>query len=437
MVVDDAVFAESDYCGQLEALVYFRDIVDTREVARRYEYMGCTMMAIGNSPRALELFRRAHELFLGAGDSMEATKVMMNIALVSPRHVTDSILRTLLDNRLMKLNESHYMYVLINYFTATDSVIYLDKAIDICRRNRADSMSFLPMLYADRGDYYVRNGRNEEGMAELERALTIMPPGYPHEFSAKIYGGIGDAYRNTGRLKECALAYFKKDSIARIIESEAKESLLINADLQAEIASMEKDHYVERERLRWIYVAAIFGITAIAMAVVFVLYRHSKRRSIEALEADLKYQESQRSLLAASMAMEEKGKFINELSEQINGLTAEGSLPNEYASVLLKMIRRHNMMEEDRSYFMKVHEITGAPFMRKLRNAFPELTEHQLKLASWIASGIDTAQIARIFNIDYSSVNKSRYRLRVKLGLSRDQSLDEFLRSFNPGSDVT
>lgn len=69
-------------------------------------------------------------------------------------------------------------------------------------------------------------------------------------------------------------------------------------------------------------------------------------------------------------------------------------------------------------------------FGKRLRKACAGITESQMTLASYIAAGMTSRQIARIQNISYDSVKKARYRLRQRLGLSTADSLEEHLRSF-------
>lgn len=101
---------------------------------------------------------------------------------------------------------------------------------------------------------------------------------------------------------------------------------------------------------------------------------------------------------------------------------------------MLRMIHRHNLTEEERECFLRAKNITGASWVARLRKTYPLLTERQVKIASWIAAGADSAQIARILNIDRLSVNKARYRLRSRLNLPRGSDLDKFLRDFGMNS---
>lgn len=81
--------------------------------------------------------------------------------------------------------------------------------------------------------------------------------------------------------------------------------------------------------------------------------------------------------------------------------------------------------------FRKLHEKLHPQFMRRLKADFPMLTESQLKHAAFITMGMTSKQIAAALNIEYESVKKSRTRLRQRMGLSVDESLEDRLRLYD------
>lgn len=424
----------NNYRLQTEAISFFKSAGDLREAAQRSNSVGCMMFDIGYMSRALEHFEHARELFYEAGDSLYAAREFMNIALVSPPARTDSILRQLLCDRLMKANESSYLHVLVNYYTASDSVVYLERATDICRRNPADSAEYLPVFYAYLGDNYCRNGKEALGFEMLSRGVDIMPGNYPANFKAQIYGGLAGAYMRMGRYRESAEAAMVRDSLLRIVDDDTRRSALINADMRSEVESMELDWRMARNRMSLIYTVCLSGIIIVALIVILILFRRSKQRHIEALRADLRLKESEHSELATSTVLEEKSKLIDELSLQLSKLNSDAGSEDAGVDDMLRLIRRHNLTEEERECFLRARNVAGASWIARLRKTYPSLTERQVKIASWIAAGADSAQIARILNIDRLSVNKARYRLRSRLGLPRGSDLDRFLRDFGMNS---
>ena len=144
----------------------------------------------------------------------------------------------------------------------------------------------------------------------------------------------------------------------------------------------------------------------------------------------MKYQESRQNLVATSMVLEEKEQFIRQLMDEIGAMSATDNISDQQKGRLLQIVKAHMRHNEERQQLMRIQQHSGGEFIRRLKAEYPGLTESQLQMASMISAGIDTGQISRFFNIDRLSVNKSRYRLRLKLGLRKDEGLDDFLRRF-------
>lgn len=66
-------------------------------------------------------------------------------------------------------------------------------------------------------------------------------------------------------------------------------------------------------------------------------------------------------------------------------------------------------------------------FSLRLKARLPNLSEAELRLFLLIKTGFDNIEIADMLGVSPASVYKSRYRLRRKLGLNEEVSLDEFV----------
>ncbi|WP_431217544.1 helix-turn-helix transcriptional regulator [Puia sp. P3] len=67
--------------------------------------------------------------------------------------------------------------------------------------------------------------------------------------------------------------------------------------------------------------------------------------------------------------------------------------------------------------------------MKKLKARFPNLTNSDLKVCAYLQLNLSTKEIAQLMNISVRGVDISRYRLRKKFQLSRQQSLNDFLNT--------
>ena len=67
------------------------------------------------------------------------------------------------------------------------------------------------------------------------------------------------------------------------------------------------------------------------------------------------------------------------------------------------------------------------PFIQKLRNNYPGLTQQDLKLCALLRQKMNTKDIARILALSPRGVETKRYRLRKKLLLNNNNRLQEFI----------
>lgn len=62
-------------------------------------------------------------------------------------------------------------------------------------------------------------------------------------------------------------------------------------------------------------------------------------------------------------------------------------------------------------------------FRQSLKKANPNISENELKLCALIRLNLSSKEIGQLLNITQDSVNKARYRLRKKLGLSSSEDI--------------
>ncbi|GLR20178.1 helix-turn-helix transcriptional regulator [Portibacter lacus] len=91
--------------------------------------------------------------------------------------------------------------------------------------------------------------------------------------------------------------------------------------------------------------------------------------------------------------------------------------------VLKKTIFDTNTKE----FYEKIDKLSDA-FYSRLHSKFPDLSKTEKRLCSLIRLNIDSRNIAIVQNITLSSLNKSRYRLRKKMNLAKDEELDDFIQ---------
>lgn len=94
----------------------------------------------------------------------------------------------------------------------------------------------------------------------------------------------------------------------------------------------------------------------------------------------------------------------------------------------LELKNKNDYDKETKVFFEKVDALSDS-FYKELKKRFPDLSKTELRICSMIRLKIDSRQIANLQNISAVSVNKSRYRIRKKMNLDREVSLDAFIQN--------
>jgi FixJ family two-component response regulator len=68
-------------------------------------------------------------------------------------------------------------------------------------------------------------------------------------------------------------------------------------------------------------------------------------------------------------------------------------------------------------------------FLKKLKSRFPDLTNSDLKICAYLKLNLSSKEITQIMNISLRGVEMGRYRLRKKLQIPTEQTLNDFLNS--------
>jgi hypothetical protein len=153
----------------------------------------------------------------------------------------------------------------------------------------------------------------------------------------------------------------------------------------------------------------------------------------EKLEAELQHKNAE--LASNAMNLLQKKEFIGKMAEELNKVY----LPikdHVDASEIKKILRRLNSEEklDDEWKQFSIHfNDVHSNFLITLKEVFPELNAHEMKLCAYLRMNLSSKEIAQLMSISVRGVEISRYRLRKKLKLQPNEDLFGFL--FNMKSE--
>ncbi len=125
--------------------------------------------------------------------------------------------------------------------------------------------------------------------------------------------------------------------------------------------------------------------------------------------------------------MQEKQRQIDELRQKVSQLADDELIAPEAVRNIESSIRSAQGSLKADEEFGKIFETISPEFRHRLREIYPRIGRNTLRMAEYIAIGMDNRHIARVMNIRPESVKQNRWRLRQALGLDTDSNLDFFL----------
>lgn len=212
---------------------------------------------------------------------------------------------------------------------------------------------------------------------------------------------FADSLNYNERLRAVAAANIRFDT-----ERQEKENKLLSAQ-------------VELQHRRLVFNICI-SIALLLILIISIAYFFTRKKANRLL-LEKRKQEIQK--LIASQ--QELNRHNEELSKQIEQIMATNNL-----NTISQLTGQNLLSKEDENNFRKSFAAIYPLYLPKLREKYPNLTRNEELLAMLICMNQSTDEIALIMGINRNSVNMIRSRMRKKINLTKEESLDEVIKQY-------
>ena len=147
---------------------------------------------------------------------------------------------------------------------------------------------------------------------------------------------------------------------------------------------------------------------------------------------DEKLAKSKRELVSSALQISSTAEVINDALKTIKDL-----MPNHAGCKNVKDL--HTIRHKLESYLVKQDnwEIFNMRFrevhphfFENLKKAHPALTKSELKFAAYLRIQLSSTQIMTALNVSKEAIRKTRYRIRKKIDLRPEESLEDYITGF-------
>jgi hypothetical protein len=224
---------------------------------------------------------------------------------------------------------------------------------------------------------------------------------YPKAYKLQsLYVVLSDSLknsRNTASIEKLNLRY-------RLEKKESEITLLIQ---QNQIAGFRRN----------IFVIILTGL------LIACLLLYNRYRLITQKRLQLKRQQ----LNLFTQSLIEKSETIIRIKNELEQFKSYDTDENIQIAKIDKILQLNILTDEDWNSFKKSFSDIYPAFFSKLRYICPTITTSELRLCSLIKLKLSIKEMASMLGISPESVKTSRYRLKKKLDLGENETIEEFI----------
>lgn len=392
---------------------------------------GMFLTDLGDTRHGEVYLDMADSLFRAGGFSAELSTNRINRAnLLRVRKDTTqavALMRSILVDTVNPISEFTRHIVLGNLYSLTGDTTALREAYgDV--RHFSNSADFECLYASCLAVEQLKAGRLDSARHYRAEALRNLVDDMPAETALAYYEASQRMFEAEGRIDSAYRYLGLADDLRRRIQAEDDRAEINNVTLYSHIEEMRRASEAARRDVVVASLCVIFAILALAGVVALLVYRRVQRQKLAGVEAALARERSDRKALAMETVLAEKENMMRDMEREMQQMETSGEITAAAARKLGSSIRLHVSQREQRDSFLETFETLSPDFSLRLKEAYPALTESDIRLASYIAIGMESKHIARVMSIRPESVKQARWRLRGKMGLGPDDSLDDVIR---------
>jgi tetratricopeptide (TPR) repeat protein len=319
------------------------------------------------------------------------------------------------------------------------------------------------LSYVNIGSHLVPQKQYSEAIKYLDSAIALSKNINEKDILRDAYSSLADIGEITGNYKiayedyQIYIAYrdsiMNQKDIKKITQMEVKYEFDKREDSIKAI--QEKKDIIKTAEIKRksiiTYSMVVILLLALISATLLMNRQEIKRKKDKIIfEKNLALSENEKNLLNL-----EKQRMEDELSnakvtldEYIKSLVEKNELLEQFKADVEKLTNLQDkeldeqriknlehlnkvtiLTDEDWNKFKLLFEQVHKDFFKRLRDKIPDLTQAEMRLICLTKLQIGTKQMASILGVSFATIRQARYRLRKKLDLSEEDSIDDIVES--------
>ena len=416
----------------------------------------------GNNRKALNFYTKASAIFEELHDSVYYANSLINIGVTYKIFKkTDSALYYFNQALPLELKQNNH-YGLTNLYNNLGDIQLesgkADEALTLYWKSLESLNNLGPEYWGSRlyllaeteynlGNAYLRLNDYRKAMYYFEKVKHNAGRTSVLSYETQAILGISEVFSKMGKA-DSALKYSKlyieyRDSLTRL-ENIQKTSVLdfeLNFQKEKEQEKIEKERQdIQKKRKELNYIILIVGFLTISIILLLLfLLQRGKIHRINLVRKNLQLEKSNlekdldlknKELASKVMSLIEKTELVTEISHRIKSILKEPEFKDSRSlrEILFELQSKQGegFWEEFNAHFKEIH----SDFYTRLNARYKNLSPNEIKLCAFLKLNLSSKEISQITRKNPQTIKIARYRLRQKLGLSREENLTMFLTKY-------
>lgn len=425
----------SDYSANMRHILIAEELANLQQnvllLGRIWHKKGAVYFMMDDLERAAETYKVARDYNAAAQDSQNMAITYEQLGAVATFsdsfHLAQDyyelalpMVRTYGSRKSLAVTLGNYGSVFAHQNQKEEAIRYYQESLALSREigNKFQVAARL----TDIGKEYLSLEQYEQAATLFYEAMALSKQNdWPYNL-LHSYDGLAGVHEGWQQL-DSAIYYHHE-------YGELKDSLF-GPQAQAEVRQLDTDQLMQKKEAQldaeqsrsYQVILVSAGILALLCIILIALYVRSRENSRKLALHRQQLAELTKELQARNASLQETTHF----DAPIANPTAdedEKAIPN------IDVYDTRILRNEDWYNFKALFEKSYPGYVRRLREAYPDLSEAEERLFLLLKLNLTTPEIASTLGIQRQSVKKTRTRLRRRLGLESSQSLTTFVSEF-------
>ncbi|WP_025742515.1 tetratricopeptide repeat protein [Aquimarina pacifica] len=432
--------------NMLKALKIHRAVKDDFRIAEDLSQIGSNYQALEEHQKAIETFTESYSIFNKEENTQKIAFVQnaigfSNLAL-NKYDAAEKNFNLALETSIDQGYKANIARAYVNLGNLEYSKHKYTKSLDFLTKgytlwesisspnSEADALFFM-------GRAALADKKYQKSIQFLNKSIQLGDSINDPRILSKAYLHKSIALENLNYYKE-SLENFKKTKVFSdtlftlenrkatkelqiIYETEKKEQQIV---LQKnEINLLEQK--VKINNLQRILLVVGLVVLLLIFSLSFYAFRQKiKHNRLEKEKVANELAFKKRELTTHALHLAKKNEVLEEVKQKAKNLKISENNSNDYHQLIQTInfdLQDDNNWEKFSRYFEQVH----TNFNSNVKNKYPNVTPNELRLLALLKMNLSSKEIANILNISPEGIKKARYRLRKKLNITTEESLQD------------